>query len=88
MNRDRVARIEKCLRIAKPGMVEIWERDGLKVDAHLHFDYGLDSLDYQRLVLALEEEFGIAVEEDMHKSGFFASIEGIETYLGEYHMGS
>jgi acyl carrier protein len=54
------------------------------IQKHLHFDYGLDSLGYQKLVLFLEDEFGIEITEDIGKSGYFASVEGIATLLSEY----
>jgi acyl carrier protein len=52
---------------------------------HLFYDYGLDSLGYQKFHICLEQEFSIDIPEDESRSGFFASLEGVEAYLLEYH---
>jgi len=72
-------RIFTCVEKALKTNLETYD-----VEKHLHFDYGLDSLGYQKLVLFLEDEFGIEITEDIGKSGYFASVEGIATLLSEY----
>lgn len=76
-----IERIKSCLIQAKPELQLLKEID---VDKHIHFDFGLDSLDYQRLTVLLEDEFQISIEESEARSGFFASVNGIQTFLTEY----
>lgn len=51
---------------------------------HLHFDYGLDSLGYEKLILMIEMEYNIQIPTQDKASGFFASLGGIQEYLKEY----
>lgn len=56
------------------------------IQKHLHFDYGLDSLSYQKLAVLLEDEFEIEIPEDIGKSGYFSSVEGIATLFKEFYV--
>lgn len=88
--KEILSRISHCLKKAKPELTSIPENE-LYFDKHLFYDYGLDSLGYQKLVLFLEDEFGVMIEEEDAKSGFFSSISGIADYLAElqiYHSDS
>ena len=66
MSEDTIARFNKCA-------VEVLAVDEGKVtrDANFGDDLDADSLDLVELVMALEEEFGINVDEE--------ELEGIET---------
>ncbi|MCC5816085.1 MAG: hypothetical protein JJT78_15145 [Leptospira sp.] len=73
-------RIWNCIIQLKPELA----KEEMSSDKHLHYDYGLDSLEYEKLVLLLEDEWSIEIEEEFTRSGFFASVEGIAEFLITY----
>jgi acyl carrier protein len=74
------SRIWKSIIKIKPELA----KEEMSLDKHLHYDYGLDSLEYEKLVLLLEDEWSIEIEEEFTRSGFFASVEGIAEFLITY----
>ena len=55
------------------------DEDKIKLSASLESDLGLDSLDAVELGLALEEEFGITIDED--KLASFKTVEDIVNFI-------
>ena len=55
------------------------DEDKIKLSASLESDLGLDSLDAVELGMALEEEFGITIEED--KLASFKTVEDIVNFI-------
>lgn len=53
--------------------------DEITMDANLTEDLGMDSLDAVELVMALEEAFGISIEED--KVAEFKTVRNIVDYI-------
>lgn len=80
------SRIRSCIVSAKG-----WKNadvQPIERNKHLVFDYGLDSLEFQKLQLELENEFLISIPNEDMQSGFFTSLDGISTYLVDYHWES
>ncbi len=75
-----LTRIKKCLLRAKPELANL---DPLDENKHLYFDYGLDSLGYEKFAYLLEEEFRIRFDPEIRKSGYFSSLSGVYTLLTE-----
>ena len=73
MSDDNFARFQKCA-------VEVLSVDEAQVtpDASFADDLDADSLDLVELVMALEEEFGVTVEEE--------ELEGIETIQSAFEL--
>ena len=73
MNDDNFARFQKCA-------VEVLSVDEAQVTPEASFadDLDADSLDLVELVMALEEEFGVTVEEE--------ELEGIETIQSAFEL--
>ena len=55
------------------------DEDKIKLSASLESDLGLDSLDAVELGMALEEEFGITIDED--KLASFKTVEDIVNFI-------
>ena len=55
------------------------DEDKIKLNASLESDLGLDSLDAVELGMALEEEFGITIDED--KLASFKTVEDIVNFI-------
>ena len=55
------------------------DEDKIKLSASLENDLGLDSLDAVELGMALEEEFGITIDED--KLASFKTVEDIVNFI-------
>ena len=55
------------------------DEDKIKLRASLENDLGLDSLDAVELGMALEEEFGITIDED--KLASFKTVEDIVNFI-------
>ena len=55
------------------------DEDKIKLSASLESDLGLDSLDAVELGMALEEEFGIIIDED--KLASFKTVEDIVNFI-------
>ena len=55
------------------------DEDKIKLGASLESDLGLDSLDAVELGMALEEEFGITIDED--KLASFKTVEDIVNFI-------
>jgi len=55
------------------------DEDKIKLNASLENDLGLDSLDAVELGMALEEEFGITIDED--KLASFKTVEDIVNFI-------
>ena len=55
------------------------DEDTIKLSASLESDLGLDSLDAVELGMALEEEFGITIDED--KLASFKTVEDIVNFI-------
>lgn len=55
------------------------DEDKIKLSASLENDLGLDSLDAVELGMALEEEFGITIDEDKLTS--FKTVEDIVNFI-------
>jgi len=55
------------------------DEDKIKLSASLENDLGLDSLDAVELGMALEEEFGIIIDED--KLASFKTVEDIVNFI-------
>ena len=55
------------------------DEDKIKLSASLENDLGLDSLDAVELGMALEEEFGINIDED--KLASFKTVEDIVNFI-------
>ena len=55
------------------------DEDMIKLSASLESDLGLDSLDAVELGMALEEEFGITIDED--KLASFKTVEDIVNFI-------
>ncbi|MBL88737.1 MAG: acyl carrier protein [Actinomycetota bacterium] len=73
MSDDNFARFQKCA-------VEVLSVDEAQVTPEANFadDLDADSLDLVELVMALEEEFGVTVEEE--------ELEGIETIQSAFEL--
>ena len=73
MSDDNFARFQKCA-------VEVLSVDEAQVTPEANFadDLDADSLDLVGLVMALEEEFGVTVEEE--------ELEGIETIQSAFEL--
>ncbi len=73
MSDDNFARFQKCA-------VEVLSVDEAQVTPEASFadDLDADSLDLVELVMALEEEFGVTVEEE--------ELEGIETIQSAFEL--
>ena len=73
MDKELFARFQKCA-------IEVLSvsADQVKPDAKSGDDLDADSLDLVELVMALEEEFGVSVEEE--------ELEGIETVGAAYDL--
>lgn len=70
--------LEDCLIQANPKITK-----PIHSNAHLVFDYGMDSLLFEKFFYLLEEELGITIPKDIQKSGYFSSLEGILILLRE-----
>ena len=55
------------------------DEDKIKLSASLESDLGLDSLDAVELGMALEDEFGITIDED--KLASFKTVEDIVNFI-------
>lgn len=55
------------------------DEDKIKLSASLENDLGLDSLDAVELGMALEEEFGLTIDED--KLASFKTVEDIVNFI-------
>ena len=55
------------------------DEDKIKLNASLENDLGLDSLDAVELGMALEEEFGLTIDED--KLASFKTVEDIVNFI-------
>ena len=55
------------------------DEDKIKLSASLESDLGLDSLDAVEVGMALEEEFGITIDED--KLASFKTVEDIVNFI-------
>ena len=55
------------------------DEDKIKLSASLESDLGLDSLDAVELGMALEEEFGLTIDED--KLASFKTVEDIVNFI-------
>ncbi len=73
MSDDNFARFQKCA-------VEVLSVDEAQVTPEANFadDLDADSIDLVELVMALEEEFGVTVEEE--------ELEGIETIQSAFEL--
>ena len=55
------------------------DEEKITIDANLHDDLGIDSLDAMELSMALEEEYGMTIEEDDLKT--FVTVKNIVDYI-------
>ena len=55
------------------------DEDKIEIDAKLNEDLGIDSLDAMELCMALEEAYGLTIEEDDLKT--FVTVRNIVEYI-------
>lgn len=80
MERDEILnRVKRASQNIMPDL----DIDKVKVDAHFRDELGLDSVDAMSLIIALEEEFGIAIPDAEVKeiTTFEQAAAMIEKYL-------